>query len=224
MVALTEAKRGLIDRWRSEGVSEPLLQAFEKISREEFLPELLRPQAYVDQPLLIGHEQTISQPTTVINMLMFLDVSAGMNVLEIGSGSGYVSALLAAMGCTVTGLEIVPELAVRASRAIEKAGFAKKVAIHAADGGNGWEESAPYDRILVSAAAPEVPRHLFWQLKKNGILVAPVGLIEQRMIVCTKKGEKNIAEEDHGAYVFVPLTGRWMEGGLQENESFPGTL
>ena len=104
MVALTEAKRSLIDRWRSEGVSEPLLKAFEKVQREDFLPELLRPQAYVDQPLLIGHEQTISQPSTVINMLMFLDVHSGMNVLEIGSGSGYVCALLPALACPPTGL------------------------------------------------------------------------------------------------------------------------
>ncbi|HLC75586.1 MAG TPA: protein-L-isoaspartate(D-aspartate) O-methyltransferase [Candidatus Peribacterales bacterium] len=217
MVALTEAKRSLIDRWRSEGVSEDLLKAFEKVPREDFLPELLRPQAYVDQPLLIGHEQTISQPTTVINMLMFLDVHSGMNVLEIGSGSGYVCALLAALGCTVTGLEIVPELAVRASRAMEKAGFGKSVAIHAADGGGGWEESAPYDRILVSAAAPEVPRHLFWQLKKNGILVAPVGIIEQRMVRCQKKSDREIVEEDHGAYVFVPLAGRFGEGNMENS-------
>lgn len=211
MVALTEAKQGLIDRWRSEGVSEPLLAAFEKVPREEFLPGPLRAQAYVDQPLLIGHEQTISQPTTVINMLMLLEVSPGMNVLEIGSGSGHVCALLAAIGCHVIGLEIVPELAVRAARTIEKVDLGKNVVIHAADGGAGWEEGVPYDRILISAAAPEVPRHLFWQLTKNGILVAPVGLIEQRMVVCRKKGEKNIVEEDHGAYVFVPLTGRFGE-------------
>src|SRR3989338_10231142 len=118
MAALAETKKALMDRWRSEGIPLNILKAFEKVPREAFLPEPIRPQAYVDQPLLIGHEQTISQPTTVINMLALLEIHSGMNVLEIGSGSGYVCALLAALGCTVTGLEIVPELAVRASRAI----------------------------------------------------------------------------------------------------------
>lgn len=216
MTTLTESKRGLIEKWRSDGMPMNVLRAFEEVPREEFIPEPLRAQAYVDQPLLIGHEQTISQPTTVMNMLMHLELSPTMKVLEIGSGSGYVAALLSALGCSVTGLEIVPELAIRAARAIEKSGL-QDVKIHAADGSGGWEEDAPYDRILISAACPEVPRHLFWQLKKGGILVAPVGLIEQRMIVCRKKGEKDIVEEDHGAYVFVPLTGRFGEEDMENS-------
>jgi len=216
MVALTEAKRDLIDKWRAEGMPENILKAFERVPREKFLPEPLLSQTYLDQPLLIGHAQTISQPTTVLNMLRLLAVKPGMKVLEIGSGSGYASALLAALGCTVIAIEVVPELAIRASRSINAAGFSENVLIHAADGGGGWEEDAPYDRILISAACPHVPRHLFWQLKKNGILVAPVGLIEQRMVRCQKKSDREIVEEDHGAYVFVPLIGKH---GEQREES-----
>ncbi len=216
MTTLTESKRGLMEKWRSDGIPANLIRAFERVPREEFIPEPLRAQAYVDQPLLIGHEQTISQPTTVMNMLMLLELKPKMKILEIGSGSGYVAALLSVLGCSVTGLEIVPELAIRSARAIEKSGL-KDVKIHAADGGGGWEENAPYDRIVISAACPEVPRHLFWQLKKGGVLVAPVGLIEQRMIVCRKKGEKDIVEEDHGAYVFVPLTGRFGDGNPEDS-------
>ncbi|HLC76128.1 MAG TPA: protein-L-isoaspartate(D-aspartate) O-methyltransferase [Candidatus Peribacterales bacterium] len=216
MVALIESKRMLTDRWRSQGVPEQLLHVFERVPREEFLPELLHPQAYLDQPLLIGHEQTISQPTTVMNMLALLEVKPGMNVLEVGSGSGYVSALLAALGCEVTAIEIVPELVVRAARSIDAVGLADRISMYAADGGDGWEEHAPYDRILISAACSDVPRHLFWQLKNGGILVAPVGIIEQRMIVCRKKSDEEIVEEDHGAYMFVPLTGKY---GEREEES-----
>ncbi|HLD08270.1 MAG TPA: protein-L-isoaspartate(D-aspartate) O-methyltransferase [Candidatus Peribacterales bacterium] len=212
MAALAETKKALMDRWRSEGIPLNILKAFEKVPREAFLPEPIRPQAYVDQPLLIGHEQTISQPTTVINMLALLEIRSGMNVLEIGSGSGYTAALLAALDCNVTGIEIVPQLAVRAAHSIESVGLSNRVTLHAADGGLGWEEKAPYDRILISAAFPTIPRHLFWQLKKGGVLVAPVGVIEQRMVVCRKKGEKNIVEEDHGAYVFVPVTGKYISG------------
>lgn len=207
MPALPESKLALINRWRSEGVSESLLKAFEKVPREEFVPDELSEQAYIDHPLHIGHEQTISQPTTVINMLSLLDVSAKMKVLEIGSGSGYVCALLSALGCEVIGVELIPELAIRADKALEKVGLSDNVAIHASDGSGGWEEDAPYDRILISAACAETPRHMLWQLKDGGILVAPVGRIEQRMIVCRKESGGRITEEDHGAYVFVPMRG-----------------
>lgn len=208
MSTLSESKLALINRWRSEGVADDILNAFEKVPREEFIPDDLKGQAYIDHPLHIGHEQTISQPTTVINMLSLLEVSAKMKVLEIGSGSGYVCALLAEIGCEVIGIELIPELAIRAGQVIEKIGLSDKVAIHAADGSKGWEDSAPYDRILISAACPEVPRHLFFQLKDGGVLVAPVGHVEQRMIVCRKEDDDQVTEEDHGAYVFVPMRGK----------------
>src|SRR3989344_360838 len=183
MASLAEQKRQLVERWRREGIDAALLKAFHKVPREEFLPKELAERAYEDQPLPIGHEQTISQPTTVLIMLSLLDLSLPpgkemqrkggaaaprQKVLEIGSGSGYVAALLAELGLTVTGVEIVPELAVKAARALKKLGYDKNVAMHAADGSGGWEEGAPYDRILLSAGAPEVPRHLFWQLKEGG--------------------------------------------------------
>jgi protein-L-isoaspartate(D-aspartate) O-methyltransferase len=219
VATLTESKRILIEMWRAQNVPEPILKAFERVPREEFVTEGMRKQAYLDQPLHIGHEQTISQPTTIINMLALLDPSPKHKILEIGAGSGYVCALLAALGCQVIGIEIVPELAVRASRTLGKIGLSDNVSVHASDGGAGWEEGAPYDRILVSAAMPSVPSHILWQLKNGGILVAPVGVVEQRMIVIRKKKEGDIVQEDHGAYVFVPMTGKHVEG---EEGEIPG--
>jgi protein-L-isoaspartate(D-aspartate) O-methyltransferase len=211
MTTLTESKKELVDQWRAQGVPENILQAFEDVPREAFVPKEMEKHAYMDQPLHIGHEQTISQPTTIINMLTLLDVSPKHKVLEIGSGSGYVCALLAALGSDVTGLEIIPELAVQASRTLERINVGTHVSIHAADGGGGWEQGAPYDRILISCAMPVVPRDILWQLKDGGILVAPVGVVEQRMIVLRKKGDE-VIEEDHGAYVFVPMTGKLGDG------------
>jgi len=233
-MSLAENKRALIERWRREGIDAALLKAFQKVPREEFLPKELAERAYEDQPLPIGHEQTISQPTTVLIMLSLLDLHLSLmkemqkktatttrqTILEIGSGSGYVAALLAELGLTVTGIEIVPELAVKAARTLKKLGYDKNVAIHAADGSGGWEEGAPYDRILLSAGAPEVPRHLFWQLKEGGVLVAPVGQVEQRMLVCRKK-KGEVVEEDHGAFLFVPLRGKFGVEGEGDVPTLP---
>lgn len=182
------------------------------------MPADLREQAYVDQPFPIGEEQTISQPTTVLIMLSLLEPAAKQKILEIGCGSGYAAALLAELGCEVIGLEIIPELAVRAARTLTKLGYDTLVKVHASDGGGGWEEAAPYHRILISTAPPDVPRHLFWQLRSGGILVAPVGKVEQRMIVCKKRKENDITEEDHGAFIFVPLRGKW---GMEESGEVP---
>lgn len=217
MSSLDTQKRELLLKWAEAGFPEPLIEAFAKVPREMFLPEELQANAYRDQPLPIGHEQTISQPSTVMIMLMLLDVASLMKVLEIGAGSGYVCALLAELGCSVTGIEIVPELAVHAARVLAKLGYGDRVGIHAGDGSAGWEEAAPYDRILVSAATPDVPRHLFWQMKSRGVLVAPVGRVEQRMLVCKKKNGE-VTEEDHGAFLFVPLTGKW---GVEDGEDVP---
>ena len=221
MSTIAEAKKELTDKWRSEGKDEKLLKAFEEVPREEFVPETMKMQAYLDQPLHIGHEQTISQPSTVMNMLSLLDVSPKHKVLEVGAGSGYVCAILAKLGCTVLGVEIVPELSVRAARAIDKIGMSDKVSMHAADGGGGWEQGAPYDRILISAAVAQVPQHILWQLKDGGMLVVPVGTVEQRMVVCKKKKDDEIVEEDHGAYVFVPLTGKYSEEGHDNMPNMP---
>lgn len=236
MTNLLEQKRTLIARWKQEGFDPKLLKAFEVVPREEFIPAELREQAYVDQPLQIGFEQTNSQPTTILIMLSLLEVASPImraapragqagptkqKVLEIGAGSGYVCALLAALGCSVTGIEIVPELAVRAGRILAKLGLASSVTVHAADGGAGWEEDAPYDRILISAGAPAVPRHLLAQLQDGGCLIAPVGRVEQRMIVCRKKRGGEVTEEDHGAFLFVPLTGKFGAEGAGDMPNLP---
>lgn len=221
MSTLTESKKALIEKWRSENIDTTLLKAFAEVPREEFMPAEVRGHAYMDQPLQIGHGQTISQPSTVMNMLKLLEITPKCTVLEIGAGSGYVCALLAALGCSVTGVEIIPELAISAARVIEKLGLSEKVAIHAADAGGGWEQNAPFDRILVSAAFSEVPRHLTGQLKEGGVMVVPVGTVEQRMLVCRKKQGGDIVEEDHGVYVFVPIQGKFAEEGRDELPGLP---
>jgi protein-L-isoaspartate(D-aspartate) O-methyltransferase len=206
---ITEQKKTLIDKWRLEEIGDDLLKAFEKVPREEFVPEDVKAHAYTDQPLQIGHGQTISQPSTIMKMLKLLLVSSGDRVLEIGSGSGYVCALLAELGCDVVGIEIVPEISVSSAKAIKKLGYSEKIAMHSADASGGWDEGAPYDRILVSAAFSSTPSHLIDQLKNGGSLVAPVGTVEQRMLVFKKDNEGVVTEEDHGAYVFVPVVGKF---------------
>ena len=213
-----ESKRILIDKWCLEEIDEGIIKAFEKVPREDFVPEDVKDHAYADKPLQIGHGQTISQPSTVIRMLTLLSPSSGNRVLEIGSGSGYVCAILSELGCEVVGVEIVPELSVIAAKVISKLGHGDKISMHSADASGGWEEGAPYDRILVSAAFSETPSHLINQLNPGGSLVAPVGTVEQRMLVFRKDSDGNISEEDHGAYVFVPIVGKF---GDEKNRDLP---
>lgn len=212
-MSLKEQKVALAQRWRAEGYPVSLIDAFLKIPREEFVPVALREQAYEDHPLPVDHEQTISQPSTIMIMLSLLEPKRGHRILEVGAGTGYVCAWLAELGCEVIGVELVPELAVAADKRLEELPY-DHVRVYAGDGSGGWEAEAPYDRILFSAGSPEVPRHLLWQLKDPGILVAPVGRGEQRMVVCRKvKGD--VVEEDHGAFLFLPLRGRH---GVKEGE------
>jgi protein-L-isoaspartate(D-aspartate) O-methyltransferase len=218
MTALHEQKQQLLERWRREEFDPTLIEIFAKVPREQFVPEELQENAYIDRPLPIGFDQTISQPTTILIMLQLLELRPKLRVLEIGAGSGYVCALMATLGCSLVGIEIIPELAIEAARRMAALGLDDQVRIYAADGGNGWEQEAPYDRILISAAAPTIPRHLLWQLKDRGILVAPVGAVEQQMIVFRKRGE-DIVEEDHGTFLFTPLRGKY---GVENGGEVPG--
>ena len=206
-------KEGLIKSWISSGTikDRKVIEAFRKIPREEFIEKSRREESYGDYPLPIGEGQTISQPTTVAIMTQALELNEGHKVLEVGSGSGYQAAIIAEItgpeGKVIT-TEIVPELAELAQNNIKKIGL-KNVEILLHDGSKGYAKEAPYDRILVAAASPKIPKPLIDQLKEDGIIIIPVGnMLEQAMIKGRKKNGK-LVEERLGDFVFVPLKGKY---------------
>jgi protein-L-isoaspartate(D-aspartate) O-methyltransferase len=203
-------KKALIEYWRNSKIitSKAILRAFEEINREDFVLPEYRKYAYVDEPLPTFSDQTISQPTTVAIMTQALEPKPGQKILEIGSGSGYQAAILSEIigpeGKLIT-IERIPELAKFAKKNLKKY---KNVQVIRADGSKGYAKGAPYDRIIVTAAAKKMPEVLFEQLKENGIMIIPVGAITwaQRLLKVKKvKGKKGI--EDLGPFVFVPLVG-----------------
>ncbi len=180
-----------------------LREAFTNIDRAEFVPLDYRDEAYEDYALPIGFGQTISQPTTVAFMLELLDVRPGDRVLDVGSGSGYTTALLSHLAGTqgeVLGVETVPELVVIGRRNIERT-EKNNARIVPAGAGIGFPSAGPFDRILVSAAGRDVPPALLAQLKTPGILVMPVG----DSIVQIIRSEKGVERREFPGFVFVPL-------------------
>ena len=190
---------------RRRGVAdERVLEAMNLVPRHEFVPEAQFSAAYADCALPIGHGVTISQPYVVAMMSEALRVGPGVRVLEIGTGSGYQAAVLGACGAEVFSIERIPELHRRAHRLLEDMGFGE-IALRLGDGSRGWPERAPFDRILVTAAAPDVPAPLREQLADGGLLVAPVGDDWlQRVRRYRKKGAAFEYEELEGVR-FVPL-------------------
>jgi protein-L-isoaspartate(D-aspartate) O-methyltransferase len=211
-------KHELIKFLISEGAlkTPEIIQAFRKVARENFVLPEHKERAYLDIPLPIGYGQTISQPTTVAIMTEALEPREGQKILEIGAGSGWQACLLAEVvgpkGKVYT-IERIPELARFAEQNIKKAGYKNVEVIHA-DGTLGYARKAPFDRIIVTAACPYIPRPLLEQLRINGVLVAPVGeMYAQRMIVLRKIRERRYKSKDLGSFVFVPLVGKygWKE-------------
>jgi len=194
---------------RARGVhDERVLAAFAKVPREEFVPEDLRPAAYEDRALPIGYGQTISQPYMVAVMLEMLDVHSDHTVLEVGAGSGYQAALLSLLAKQVYAIEIIEPLAHRARATLAALGYTN-VTVLCADGTLGYEPGAPYDRIIVAAACPELPPPLVAQLKEGGRIVAPVGRRGvQECVVGVKRGEELEITKTLGC-VFVPLVGAY---------------
>ncbi len=177
------------------------------VPRERFVPPGSRDLAYADQALPIGGGQTISQPWMVAFMTQLLDPPVGGRVLEIGTGSGYQAAILAAMGCDVLGVERLPDLADAARERLAALGLGGRVDIRVADGSLGWPDGAPWGRITVAAAAPAVPEALEEQLADGGRLVIPIGgRWEQDLILVERRGAA-LASSKHGPCVFVPLRG-----------------
>ncbi len=194
---------------------ERVLAALRKVPRHLFVKDHLRPQAYGDHALPIGSSQTISQPYIVARMTELLEVRPEHSVLEIGTGSGYQTAILALLARRVYSLERVAELAREAIPRMRQLGI-ENVKIQVFDGTVGWSEWAPYDRILVTAGAPKVPEPLLDQLAPGGVLVIPEGQLNaQRLVIYRKTARGGIRRSEGEEVAFVPLLGRhgWKEGG-----------
>ncbi len=209
---LAERRISMIRELEIEGIRDKkVLQAMEKIPRHEFVPRAMEEEAYANVPLPIGQGQTISQPYTVAFMLEALELKEGQKVLEIGAASGYNACLIAEIvgkkGKVYT-IEIIPELVKLAKENINKMGM-KNIRVVHGDGSRGYAKAQPYDRIIITAGAPEVPKPLIEQLKNNGILVGPVGSVYSQNMIKIKKTRKGIIKKDLGCFVFVPLKGKY---------------
>jgi protein-L-isoaspartate(D-aspartate) O-methyltransferase len=194
----------------ARGVTAPrVAAAMSEVAREDFVPAELIAFAYEDRPLPIGDGQTISQPYIVAVMIEALKLEGGDKVLEIGTGSGYVAALLSKIAAEVFTVERIEALATAAARRLADHGYANVHVLHA-DGTRGWSEHAPYDAILVSAGAPEVPRSLKEQLEIGGRLVIPVGdqTHAQELMRLVRVSEHQYQEESLTYVRFVPLVGK----------------
>jgi protein-L-isoaspartate(D-aspartate) O-methyltransferase len=181
-----------------------VLAAMTKVPRHLFIPENMRQDAYEDEPVPIGYNQTISQPYIVALMTELLDLTDSSKVLEIGTGSGYQAAVLAELTFSVNSIEIIPELAVRADSTLKALGY--HVDIKCGDGYNGWPQKAPFDAIIVTAAPEEIPLPLIEQLAENGRMVIPVGDYYQDLKLI-KKVKSQLIESNIAPVRFVPMTG-----------------
>jgi protein-L-isoaspartate(D-aspartate) O-methyltransferase len=196
----------LVEQLRNKGIrDEAVLEAIANVPRHLFLGmEVSGEEAYEDKPLAIGQGQTISQPYTVAYQTSLLRTGKGEKVLEIGTGSGYQSAILAELGVELYSIERQKKLFLSTRRTLDRLGY-PQVKMIFGDGNEGLEEAAPFDKILVTAAAPEIPGKLIAQLKVNGMMVIPVNGNLQKMLRITKLSatETRIEQFDH--FLFVPL-------------------
>jgi protein-L-isoaspartate(D-aspartate) O-methyltransferase len=192
--------------------NEAVLTAMGNVPRHAFVPEELQAYAYINRPLPIGYEQTISQPVIVASMTDLLALTGNENVLEIGTGSGYQAAVLGELCKDVYTIEIVEALGERARNVLKELGY-KNVHVRIGDGYEGWPQQAPFDRIIVTCAPENVPQPLKDQLKTGGRMVIPVGRQNgiQYLIVLSKKPSGKLAREYKYPVRFVPMTGKAME-------------
>ncbi len=208
----TERKE-LVEQLKKRGITnQALLDAFLKLERHQFVPDVIKPHAYNDVALPIGYGQTISQPYTVAVMTQALDPKPGQKVLEIGTGSGFQAALLYQMGVRVFTIERNEKLYNRALKIFDR--LELKIAARCSDGSLGWEEFSPYDGIIVTAGSPGVPNYLKKQLAINGKMVIPVGdKFTQTLKILTKKSVTEFQTDEIPYFAFVPLIGKegWNE-------------
>lgn len=216
----------MIDSYKHKGLREKLIRAMmdkglkdeaviaamRKVPRHGFVESAFTEAAYEDRPLPIGDGQTISQPYTVALQTTMLDLKPGMKVLEIGTGSGYQAAVLCEMGAKVFSIERIRVHHQKAALLLEELGY--KLRLKWGDGTQGWAQYAPYDRILVTAASPNIPEMLKKQLVVGGKLIIPVGEMDrQQMAIVTRKTESEWEIVKGGTFQFVPLLGKfgWAE-------------
>ncbi len=213
-------RKRLVDDLRRQGYirSEKVYRAMLAVPREEFVPEPYKDLAYEDRPLPIGHGQTISAPSIVAYMIELLDPVSGDKVLEVGAGSGYAAAVLAEIVAPsgledskghVYAVERIPELADFARRNLERTGYIDRVTVLVGDGSRGLPEYAPFDRILVSASAPDIPEPLVKQLAVGGRMVIPVGSYWDQYLVVVEKRRDGIRIRRDLEVLFVPLIGEF---------------
>jgi protein-L-isoaspartate(D-aspartate) O-methyltransferase len=212
--AYARKRQRLVEKMQDQGISDPrVLDAVRRVPRDRFVPDAVVQRAYEDSALPIGYGQTISQPSLQALYLQTLEIGPGDKVLEIGAGSGYQTALLAELSSNVYAVERIPELTHRAREILDELGY-DNVALVTKDGTTGWAKYAPYDSILVGAAAPRVPDALVDQLTPGGRLLIPVGDRHQQRLTLVRKTEGGGTEEEVvTGCVFVPLIGRfgWPE-------------
>jgi len=203
----------LVENLRMKNISdELLLQAISNVEREKFVSPVMKPNAYKDIALPIGYGQTISQPYTITVMTEALAIKKGDKVLEIGTGSGYQAAILFQMGAKVYSIERNVDIYHDVLKRFEKVGV--RVHCKCGDGTLGWDAYAPFDKIIVTAGAPDIPEALKKQLAVNGKMVIPVGTMNsQTLRILTKIAEYEFEIEDIPQFAFVPLIGRegWKE-------------
>lgn len=212
MFLLEEEKKHLIQTLRYKGIrDERLLNAIYKVPREKFIPEPFRKYAYEDNALPIECKQTISQPYTVAFMTLMLDVQPGNKVLEIGTGSGYQAAILCELGAVVYTIERIEHLSRCAEMLLKKLHY--KVFFKIGDGTLGWEENAPFERIIVTAGSPKIPQRLADQLCVNGKMVVPIGSRDSQELYIITKTEEGLKHKTRDSFRFVPLIGSegWKE-------------
>ena len=203
-----QKKTMLANHLKGRGITdEKILKAFEAIPRENFLLPENQKEAYGDYPLPIGEGQTTSQPYIIAKMIELLNIKKNDNVLEIGTGSGYQTAILAYLSQKVFSIERIEKLFLNAKINLEKLHF-NNIYLKLGDGTIGWKDFAPYDKIIVSAAAPEIPLSLLEQLDSNGLLIIPVGNRFTQVLTVVKKSEKGYTYIKDEKCIFVPLIGK----------------
>ena len=205
-----DQRQNLVSQLQALGITDSnVLRAFSLVPREDFVPQHLSAYAYNNRPLPIGAGQTISQPWMIAIMLQYLDIQKHHTVLDIGTGSGYQTALLAHMAAEVCSIERIESLSLQAQKLLKKQGY-KNVYFRIGDGSRGWEMAYPphksFDRIIVSAGAIEVPKGLTDQIAEDGLMIIPVGPRDSYQIlhmISRKQGE--LITTQHDACAFVPL-------------------
>jgi protein-L-isoaspartate(D-aspartate) O-methyltransferase len=206
MQDFNDARKHMVaDQLRARRISDQnVLEAFMSIPRHLFVPQEVRELAYEDRPHRIGYKQTISQPFIVAYMTQALELTGTECVLEVGTGSGYQAAILSKLAAEVHTVELIPALAERAAGTLDELGTTN-VFVHVGDGAQGWDESAPYDAIMVTAGGPRVPKNLLHQLADHGRMILPVGEIGDQYLELWQREGDDFSKRTLFPVAFVPL-------------------